>query len=166
MNTFSKYPLDPDQNRILIADAPGLHFGKDFWKKFTPSLISDYRDALRQLGVELDTENGNIARALPNLCKRNPQWNFAVLQGSQDLVMSTIFGEISTKDHEALAYGPDGIYELSKDPTDNCSAWVPQTKMHTFLVTDSTAHIRSENGKSALEYARDEILGKGGISYR
>jgi hypothetical protein len=73
--------------------------------------------------------------------------------------MSGVFGAISPDDHEKLVYGPTGIYSRTSDATDNCSAWVPRSAMHTFLVTDETAAIRASTGDSAVDYIRNLVLG-------
>lgn len=139
--------------KVLIADAPGLHFGNDMWDKFTPELFNDFKRATVALGAELKKGEGNIAYLVPAICKQLSKWRVGILQGSRDIVMSQIFGEISGDEHEKLVYGPNGIFELTKDNTDQCISWVPASAQHTFLVTNSTSGIETEDHMSAKDFS-------------
>jgi hypothetical protein len=146
-------------DKVLIADAPGLHFGRRFWDKFTPELLKDFTAALGRMGMKVEKGKGNLAEHLPKLCSWLPDWRVGVLQGSRDVVMSRVFGSIGSAAHEKLVYGPRGIFEMTKDASDNCSTWTPSTPMHTFLVTDTTASMQASTGESAMDYARDLVQG-------
>jgi hypothetical protein len=146
-------------DKVLIADAPGLHFGGKFWDKFTPELMADFSAAMNRVGLRAERGRGNLAELVPKVCRALPDWRVGVLQGSQDIVMSRIFGAISAQDHQKLVYGPQGVFKMTEDATDNCSAWVPESKMHTFLVTDLSASIRSSTGESAMDYVRNLVQG-------
>jgi hypothetical protein len=146
-------------DKVLIADSPGLHFGNTFWDKFTPALIHDFTVAMGRVGLRITPGEGNLSSLVPLVCHQLPDWRVGVLQGSRDVVMSSVFGAISPDDHERMVYGSNGVFELTRDPMDNCSAWVPRTEMHTFLVTDQTAAIRASTGDSAVDYIRNLVLG-------
>jgi hypothetical protein len=92
-------------------------------------------------------------------------WKIGILQGADDVVMASIFGSRTPWDHEKVVYGPNGIYAMTEDPTDNCAAWVPRTPMHTFLPFDPSSKMKA-GGISAMDFAT-EILTKGpGRNYR
>jgi hypothetical protein len=165
LKTFDRF-VPQDIPKTLIADAPGLHFGLHFWEKFSPELVADFKAGLKDVGADLDASQGNVASLVPGICKTFPKWKMGFLQGSRDIVMSLIFGSISMAEHEKLVYGPTGIYELTKDPNDNCSAWVPRSRIHTFLVTLLTSVEQTESPKTAMEFSRDLIQGNGGLNYK
>jgi hypothetical protein len=152
--------------KTLIADAPGLHFGNQFWNKFTPELIDDFRGALQDGGYTLRRGNGNISKIIPTLCRNFPDWNIGVLQGARDVVMSRIFGELSPEKHRELVYGKQGLYQVAREGGNQCSVWVPDTLMHTFLVASESAQIRTSDGTSALDFVSRLLSGQGGLSYR
>jgi hypothetical protein len=112
---------------------------------------------------KVERGEGNLASLVPQVCRKLPGWRVGVLQGSRDVVMSKVFGAISPEDHEKLVYGATGLYALTENPHDNCSAWVPRSEMHTFLVTDETSSIRAASGDSALDYIRNLVLGVWGL---
>jgi hypothetical protein len=157
--TLEPYVRDvPD--KVLIADAPGLHFGPKFWDKFTPELLAEFGEGMERVGMRLDPHDGNIAALVPRVCGLLPDWRVGVLQGARDLVMSRGFGSISRDDFERLVYGPSGVFGMTAlDAEDNCSAWTPATAMHTFLVTDRSAGIRASGGTSAMDYVRGVVQG-------
>ncbi|MGZ6309473.1 MAG: pectin acetylesterase-family hydrolase [Bdellovibrionota bacterium] len=148
--------------KTVLADAPGLHFGHEFWSKFTPELLHDYAAALSRVGMAIEPDNGNISGIVPAICSRLPSWHVGVLQGSRDIVMSDIFGALSQDAHERMVYGPDGVFRRTSDPGDFCSAWVPESAMHTFLVTDRSSLMKTSDGMTAREYGmrvmRDGML--------
>ena len=152
--TIEEY-LSEESRKSIVADSPGLHWGENFWDKFTPHIIRDFSKNLRPIGVEVTLGNGLLAPQLDRVCQRLSKWNVGILQGTEDAVMSLVFGAISMKDHSRLVLGPQGLKETVKSIS-NCSAWVPETKMHTFLLLPQSAEIKSGD-KSALEYAREVI---------
>jgi hypothetical protein len=137
--------------KTMILDSPGLHFGPTFWHKFSPELVKDYSVALSSVGLKFDYDNGLIASVVPAICATLRDWRIGVLQGTRDRVMSFVFGNISMADHEKLVLGEGGIFELTKDPDDNCSAWVPSTSQHTFIDTNKDGP--SINGVTAMDFA-------------
>ena len=137
----------------VILDAPGLHFGPSFWDRFSKDLFHDYAFALQDLEIEIQRGNGLIAQAVPNLCRQFPDWEVAVVQGTRDAVMSAIFGSITPRDHEQLVLGPQGIAALTADPNDNCSAFVPDTRVHVLLTKNRDLQI-SAAGTAVIDFAR------------
>lgn len=130
------------ERRTLIADSPGLHFGPRFWRKFSPRMIQDLGEAMEHVGLRLDTSQGLVAELVSALCQKHPGWEIGVLQGSRDIVMSALFGDITPEEHERLIFGPGGLWERTSRAGDSCSAWIPSTYLHTFLVTTPTARTR------------------------
>ncbi|NDD93188.1 phosphoserine phosphatase SerB, partial [bacterium] len=106
--------MPPSTDRVLIADSPGLHFGPNYWKKFSEKQIHDFNDALSPVGVNLATGNGNLSEAVVRLCRLLPHWRIGVLQASRDIVMSSVFGNITPSGQEALLYGDEGLYRRTK----------------------------------------------------
>jgi hypothetical protein len=135
--------LSTHQEKTLLLDAPGLHFGPHFWDKFTTELLADFGEMVEHLGyMPRAGEHGNL-----------------------DIVMSTIFGTRNPIAHEEDIYGPDGIYEATRNPRDNCAAWIPSTGIHTFGVTRLTASVRA-GGVSAMEFISEMITKGPGRNYR
>ena len=146
-------------HKTLLSDSPGLHFGDGLWKKFSPEFLKDFAAGLGRAGFKLDPDRGNIAGLVPAVCKLFPDWNVGVLQGSRDVVMSRVFGELTPEEHESLVYGPAGIFNITLDPSDNCAAWVPSTAMHTFLELGTGSDMKTSDGKSAMDFAFDTVTG-------
>lgn len=157
--------LPQGARKTLISDAPGLHFGKAFWKKFTPEMMDDFSRAMQSVGYSLDPSNGRLADLIPTVCRSLPGWNVGVLQGSQDVVMSAVFGAVTPWEHERIIYGDSGVFDLTLDPADNCAAWVPSTPMHTFLVTTVSSSVKAA-GRTAMDFARALISDGAGRNYR
>lgn len=154
--------------KTLLSDAPGLHFGPKFWGKFSPELRKDYSEAMKTMGHELDPnpKHGMIASVIGKVCKHLSAWQVGVLQGTHDIVMSAVFGNITPWDHARLMMGPGGLWEMGKTPGDNCTVWIPQTAMHTFLVADISAEITAD-GVNAWLYTRNRMEHRGNDrSYR
>jgi hypothetical protein len=164
MATMDRY-LHPGQEKTLIVDSPGLHFGNAFWDKFSPAYVHDVDLAMQLYGLHATPGDGNVAAVVPAACARFRDWTVGVLQGSRDLVMSALFGDTTPEEEERQIFGPRGLYTLTENPGDNCSAWVPTTYMHTFLVLDASERITA-GGKSAIGYARDLVEGRSGANYR
>ncbi len=145
-------------HKSMILDSPGLHFGPTFWHKFSNELVQDYSVAITSAGFPFDYDNGLIAPVIPKICNDLPDWRVGVMQGTRDRVMSLIFGEISSAEHEALVLGSKGIFELTKSPTDNCSAWVPTSGQHTFYDNGKGGPVAG--GLAAADFAF-EVAGMG-----
>jgi len=161
--SFEKY-LSPSAKKILIADSAGLHFGKNFWHKFSIPMLNDFRQNFDKIDLTIDENDGFIAPAIPQICDQLADWKIGFLQGSRDMVMSLGFGDISMRRHQELIYSELGVYELTKNIA-NCAAWVPDSPTHTFLLINYTAGMRAA-GKSALEFALDIYHGITTKNYR
>jgi hypothetical protein len=152
-------------NRVLLADSPGLHFGPKFWSKFPKEFLQDFTDAFERARQPLDTSRGNIAALVPAVCHLLPAWRVGVLQSSRDAVMSTLFGDISPDEHEKLVYGSEGLDALTRDPADNCAAWLPKSSQHTFLPWASSSKLKTSDGLSAMDFARETVEARGGSNH-
>jgi len=156
--------ITPSTRKIIIADAPGLHFSNGFWKKFTKNLLNDFKFVFGRLGMTIDHNDGMLAPQLTKVCSTLSDWKIGILQGAQDIVMSAIFGEVSLKEHKNLVYSKNGVYQVTK-ASNNCSAWVPDTKMHTFLLIEKSSNMKA-NGFSALEFAWKTYRGNTDQNYK
>ncbi len=150
--------------KTLIADSPGLHWGEEFWEKFSPKMLKDIIDALAGVNLEIDTHDGFIAELLPDVCALYQDFNIGFLQGSKDVVMTLLFGNITAKDHEDLIYSEQGLYGVTQRIR-NCKAWVPSTHMHTFLLTNPSGKIKAGK-KSAIEFSKEIYKGNMITNYR
>lgn len=161
--------LDPYVKHIpkksLILDAPGLHWGDDFWYKFSWSLLKDYKNALEQIGYNFDIDSGNVANLVNLACKSFPDWNIGAVLSSRDLVMSVVFGNISQSDHHKLVIGRRGLYGFThENPNDNCSAWVAVDSKHQYLVENTDMRKKVENF-SLYNYVQSVISHQKTASY-
>ena len=161
--TFDKIvPLSA--KRTIISDSPGLHFGIRFWSKFTKKTLKDFKSAFKKVGLNLSSESGMIAPQMPKVCKNLSHWNIGVLQGARDFIMSTVFGNITARDHRALVYSSSGILSVT-EAVNNCSAWAPDSRLHAFLLFPENSATEAA-GVSALDYATEIYEGRTDINYR
>ncbi len=145
------------EERYLLADAPGLHFGDKFWSKFSDRMVEDFSEGFAKIGAPLDTNSGKVMKDLPFIAERLHQWKIVIMQGSRDLVMSTIFGNISMKEHEKAVYGPQGVIALA-DELDNCTAWAASSSQHTFMKKKAANKKRfSFRGQTPIEFVREAL---------
>ena len=156
--------LGSETKKIIISDSPGLHFGRTFWEKFTTPMISDFQAAFSKVSLDLDFTDGMVAQKTEEVCRYLSDWKIGFLQGSQDLVMSRVFGNISPSDHRDNVYSPRGIYETSKK-TENCAAFTPDTKMHTFLILEKSSQIKAGD-ITALDFVKRIYAGKTDSSFK
>lgn len=163
IHNISPY-LEHIPTKRFIADSPGLHFGEMFWSKFTPKLFNDYKKALATLNFEVDRWNGNLSQSFKNLCEMYPEWDFTMIQASQDWVMSVIFGNSSQMAHENLIYSDEGIAGLTRDPKDNCASFIPSIDEHEILKTNDNLTIRAGN-TTAIDYVRGFVKNGAGPNY-
>jgi hypothetical protein len=101
--TVDKY-IKNATHKVLIADSPGLHFGPDFWMKFTPALIQDYGNALHEIGLNFDPHEGNVSYVSRLLCDKYPDWQFGFLQAAHDKTMSERFGGETRNEKYYIVY--------------------------------------------------------------
>lgn len=157
------------KKKRIISDSPGLHFGPDFWEKFPPQLALDINQALDDIQFHYDPNDGLVAPGVPLACEYYHDFSIGILQASQDIIMSRLFGEITMREHEELVYSDKGVYELTKS-VKNCATWAPASKLHTFLIVPQTADFKTEadtpREKEAMDFARDIFKGKTNKNYK
>lgn len=137
LETLNNY-VSSHTKKLLIADSPGLHWGSDFWDKFTTPQINDFEYALRSIGMSIDLSTGTLARELDLYCQKYPEWTMNFIQATEDLIMSRLFGNISIKEHRQNVLGPLGMKAKVKE-TYNCDAQIIDGSGHAFLLTKSSA---------------------------
>lgn len=139
--------LPKKAKKLIIADSPGLHWGKNFWHKFTSPMLNDFEDHFAKLGMKLDFNDGLIAPYLKEYCEKFSDWKIGIVQATRDIIMSRMFGNISQEDHEDLVLGPMGVKEVTRN-SPNCFAHVIRGQGHAFLllkpVIERTNDVESE----------------------
>lgn len=144
--------LDIAAQRTLIADSPGLHYGKNFWYKFTENLNHDYQATFQKIDLTYSIDDGFIAPLFGPVFMRLGKWQIGILQATEDMVMSLVFGSIAPQDHRKLVLGPQGIPMVAK-PYLNVKTWIMDGWNHTFLVKPNTAKVRDMSGETAWDFA-------------
>lgn len=150
--------LSPTARKTLIADSPGLHFGDNFFAKFSEAMQRDFKAHFARVGLVYDDQSGFVAKHFAPVLAKLSHWQVGILQGTKDLVMSKVFGEITPKEHEQRVLSDQGIVAVAQ-PFNYVSVWTPKTPMHTFLLTKPTGKIEDSMNKSALEFASEVYLG-------
>ena len=130
--------------KILIADSPGMHFGQKFWKKFSKPMLKDLQNAFSNIGIHLDPDRGDVAHQMADLCRTYSDWRMGFLHFDRDIVMSSLFGEISRDEHEQMIYGKHGIWQTLLQGIGNCSAWIGKGPGHTVLLTNLSMMIQRD----------------------
>src|SRR5690606_24856145 len=126
------------KHKRVIADSPGLHFGKDFWHKFTPEQMHDFAQIFAGINVYPDFNDGLVAPYIRDFCDAHVDWQVAFLQSTKDPIMSVVFGDLSPREHRRLVLGVDGLPANLKGSS-NCHYWGVDKAAHTFLVLSLTA---------------------------
>lgn len=147
--------LPESSHKTLIADSPGLHFGKTFWNKFTPETVGDFQTAFAKVGLFFDPHDGMIAPYMGPVFDQLSSWNIGILQSTKDIIMSSVFGDLSPDEHERNVLGAHGLPEIAKG-YGNVNVWIPRSRMHTFLLIN-TDTIRGEEkilSQNALEFIK------------
>ena len=146
--------VSPDAKKTMIVDSPGLHYGKDFWKKFSKQSFKSFQRAFSNVGLEIDYNDGHVAKDIGPVFERYRDWKIGVLMGTRDVVMSIGYGAISPKEQEKLILGPKGLPAIASHYS-NIKVWLKKTWMHTFFLVKKSAHMKSTDGVDALEFAED-----------
>jgi hypothetical protein len=149
--------LKPDAKKTLIADSPGLHFGRTFWHKFPTKVQDSFKTHFGDAGLVVDLDDGLVAKKMGPVFDHLKKWNIGILQASRDYLMSSFFGEISPVEHEKLVFSREGIIETSYR-YGNVRTWTPRTYMHTFLLVKPTSQIQDDYLQSGLAFAKDIYL--------
>lgn len=147
-----------DARKFLIADSVGLHYGKNFWNKFTPELLSDFHATFSAAGMEIDEKDGLIAPQLKKYCQYSRGWKIGFVQTTEDIIMSKLFGEISQADHRRLVLGPRGMRETLRNSS-VCETHISEGQGHLMLLIKRLADeaIDIESGETAIQFV-DRIL--------
>lgn len=145
------------QIKRVILDGMGLHWDASVWNRFSKKLLDDLKAGFARMNTHFDAKDWPLAKKSLEVCRQFPQVQFAILQGSMDIVMGTLFGFDMPPVHRARVYGREGIWATLKDPSDNCTAFVPDTFAHTFLNHYGILGIdkKSKDGTSAIQFVRD-----------
>ncbi|KHD89116.1 MAG: hypothetical protein OM95_04615 [Bdellovibrio sp. ArHS] len=151
--------LNSNTRRTLIADSPGLHFGKNFWRKFTPQLTQDYLNQFAKIGLLASVDDGFIAPLMGPVFLRLDQWELGILQSTKDMVMSMVFGNITPEAHRSLVLGPSGIAAIAA-PYSNVKTWIADVVTHTFLQREQTASVKDMKGETAWDFALRVYMGE------
>ncbi|WII73112.1 pectin acetylesterase-family hydrolase [Bdellovibrio sp. 22V] len=149
--TLAPY-FNTNTRKTLIADSPGLHFGKNFWHKFTPELSRDFRSSFGKIDLNYSEDTGLLTPYMGPVFVKLSDWKIGILQSTKDIVMSLVFGDISPEDHKKLVLGPQGIATVAKDYP-NTYVWIIDVMTHTFLLRSSTVDQKNSAGESAWEFA-------------
>jgi hypothetical protein len=152
------------KRKALIADAPGLHFGAGVWEKFPHKMIEEFTLSMKQAGLDLQPGQGVIAQVVPGLCRELPNWSVGAMQGSRDIIMSQLFGEITPEEHRQAILSRDGMLALTENPDDLCRSWVADTYVHTFLPTPVFAGVKAQ-GVSATEFMMKVVAREPGPNF-
>lgn len=145
--------LSPGTKKTMIADSPGLHFGKSFWDKFSQDGKKDFEVAFNEIGLKVDFSDGFIAKNMGPVLERYTDWNIGFLIATKDIIMSKMFGDITPEDAEKLILGPEGLPAVASQFS-NVRVWLKKTYMHTFLITEPSSRMTSLYGDTAINFAK------------
>ncbi len=140
-------------HKTMLIDSPGLHWGKTFWDKFPRESILDFNEAFSGVNVHIDFNDGFVVKDLTPFFKTYSKWKIGFLLGTQDFVMSSVFGEISPYDQEDLILSKKGLPKMS-EKFSNAKTWVTSTSMHTFLLLSKSAEMESFDKETAIDFAK------------
>ncbi len=145
--------IQPQAQKTMIADSVGLHYGERFWEKFSPEMRNDFIDSFRNVNLTVDLHDGLVAKKMAPVFDLYSNWKIGFLLGLQDYVMSEIFGDLSPSEEKKLILSNEGLPAIAQNYP-NVKIWLKNTYMHTFLLSRPSAELRSQNGQSAIEFAR------------
>jgi hypothetical protein len=145
------------EQKVLLADSPGLHFGPNFWGKFSTEMKADFARAFAEISLPFDPETGDVAELMDDLCQNFPDWRIGFLQFDKDIVMSRIFGAVDPGMHLRNVYDRNGIWQtLVGAKMDNCAAWIARGYGHTVLLTTPTIFL-ARDGIRADQFVRELV---------
>jgi hypothetical protein len=125
--------VSPTAKKTMFVDSPGLHWTPKVFDKFSAKLISDFDYSFKNIGIDVDRNNGLLASQMDNFCQKHNDWKIGFLSSDGDFIMSRVFGRIKSKKFKKLVYSEGGILTaVEKQP--NCSAWIHPSITHTFLL--------------------------------
>lgn len=138
--------------KTMIVDAPGLHFGRDFWKKFDDDMQYDFKQSFNNIGIDVDFNDGAVSKKMGPVFDKYSDWNIGIIFAMSDASMSEKYGNISKEDHKKLVLSSDGLPFIAK-PYSNVKIWLSDSEIHTFLIREKTAALLSIIGDPAYEFA-------------
>lgn len=145
--------------KIGIIDSAGLHFGPNFWKKFTKQQVNDFTQAFARSGLVLNPNDGFVAKSMGPVFANLKSWTLGIMQSTRDGVMSAGFGDISPDNHRKLVLSNQGIAAVAK-PFINTSVWITDSDEHTFLLKpDTIAEQDMFNRQTAMDFV-NQIMRK------
>ena len=149
-------PYFPRAKKIAIIDSAGLHFGKDFWHKFTVQLFADYSKSFANIGLQLNFNDGFVAQNMGPVFATTKNWTIGIMQSTRDWVMSTVFGEITPEGHRSLVLSDRGIATVARRYP-NTSVWITDSETHTFLLVPTTAGEQGMEKETAMNFINQII---------
>ena len=139
--------------KTMIIDAPGLHFGKDFWKKFDDDMQFDFKQSFNNIGIDVDFNDGVVAKKMGPVFEKYGDWNIGILFAESDASMSEKYGNITKEEHKKTVLSSDGLPVIAK-PYSNVKIWLNDSEIHTFLIREKTAALLSIVGDTAFDFAK------------
>ncbi len=121
----------PHARKLALIDSPGLHFNDNIWDRFSREYLRDLDRSLASNSMHREGGSGILARQVKSMCEANPDWKFGVTQSTQDIIMSLVFGNLTTI-HYFRVMGSRGLHKALGNPYDNCAAWIPDETKHIF----------------------------------
>lgn len=156
--------VPPDANRVLISDSPGLHFGESFWDRYDAGFREDVAWAMEREGMRFPQDTNPIASQLASYCTKHADWRIAFLQGESDVAMSALFGRVNPREHKFLVYGAHGLLATIRNASENCTAWIHPSPMHTYGLMGASARFKVA-GRTAMEFIAENIRREGAKTY-
>jgi len=147
-NIADHFPKVP--HKKLIADSVGLHFGDQFWNKFTENQIHDFDDSFKNIFLDVNFSTGFIAPALKKFCDYTP-WKVLFIQSTRDVIMSSLFGDIAPEEHEKRVLGPHGMRQVLKDHQ-NCKTFISNGSSHAYMIIKSLMEDTRERDSQQTMY--------------
>lgn len=149
-------PYFPKAKKIAIIDSAGLHFGPNFWHKFTMALFIDFTKAFSELGLDLNYNDGFIAQHMGPVFASLTQWDIGIMQSTRDRVMSNSFGEISPELHRDMVFSDRGIVAVT-NPFSHTSVWINDSDQHTFLLSMKNSKLKDIKNQTAVDFVKQIV---------
>jgi hypothetical protein len=146
--------VSPGAKKTMIVDSPGLHFGKNFWHKFSPQFFESFERAGAVVDLKIYRDDGFIAKDFGPVFEKYKNWQMGFLFATHDIVMSKRFGEISPKQQATMLRSSQGLPAIAA-PYSNVKIWIKNSYWHTFFIFKTTSKFKSEQGQSAIDFAKE-----------
>ena len=158
--------VNPEANKNLVIDSPGLHFSKSVWRRFSKTYLADVKDSLGKNNIDVDFSTGILAPLMHNYCAKYKTWKTGFLQATEDWVMSMAFGNVTQQVHRARVLGPQGLFQQLEDENDNCSAWIHDGMRHIYGNSQSGWDTRVNDGTTFGDFVTDLVNLRAGEAQR